>query len=172
MRKLEQLNPRARRMADALLSVFPEFRRRLEVLEQGDFRTHIRAPKGSQVYGLRVSTARAGEDTWIQFGVPNAFYDAETTKDLIQILRGLTSDRLRFALKEKNGKWTFTTLIRKRGDLVLHRGETGRVFSWSGARDETLSPNQSRQPTPGAHLVSNRKPLARRACARRWASAA
>lgn len=125
MRKLEQLNPRAQRMAEALLDVYPQFGRRLEVLEHGDFRTHVRAPKGSQVYGLRVSTARGGEDTWIQLGVPNAFYDAETPRDLITILRGLMCDRLRFAFKEKSGKWTFTTLVRKRGDLVLRQGTLG-----------------------------------------------
>ena len=78
------------------------------------------------------------------------------------------SDRLRFALKEKNGKWTYTTLVEKRGALVLNRGETGRIFSWSGAKDETLSPNlKSCQPTPGELLSSNRKPSARRGCASR-----
>lgn len=88
MGKLEHLNPRARRMAEALVNAFPQFRRRLEVMERSDFRTHIRAPKGSRVYGLQVCTARRGEDTWIQFGVPNAFYDAETGKDLVKIVRG------------------------------------------------------------------------------------
>ena len=140
VRKLEQLNPRARRMAEALLKEFPQFRPRLEVLKQGDFRTHIPAPKGSQVYGLRVCTARDGEDTWIQFGVPNAFYDASTAKDLIKIVKGLMSDRLRFALKEKKRKWTFTTLVEKRESLVLHRGESGSKqharFEGSGAHGQ------------------------------------
>jgi hypothetical protein len=169
MRKLEQLNPRARRMAEALLNAFPQFSRHLEVLPQGDFRTHIRAPRGSQAYGLRVCTARGGEDTWIQFGVPNAFYDAESGRDLVKIVRGLLSDRLRFALKEKKGKWTFTTLVQRRGGLVLRRGEVGRVFSWSGAKDETLSPNQPRQPTPVERQACNRESLARRGCAVRSA---
>ena len=154
-------------MAEALLDALPQFRRHFEILERGDFRTHIRAPKGSNVYGLQVCTARSGEDTWIQFGVPNAFYDASTERDLIKIVKGLMSNRLRFALKEKNGKWNFTTLVEKRGSLVLHRGETGKIFSWSGAKDEILLPNQSRQPTPGVRVASNRKPLARRGCARR-----
>jgi hypothetical protein len=125
------------------LHEFPQFRRRVEVLAHGDFRTHIRAPKGSKVYGLRVSTARAGEDTWIQFGVPNAFYDAATEKQLVRLVKGLLSDCLKFALKEKRGKWIYTTLVQKSGDLVLGRGETGRIFSWSGAKDETLLPKQT-----------------------------
>jgi hypothetical protein len=77
------------------------------------------------------------------------------------------SDRLRFALKEKNGKWTYTTLVEKPAGLVLHRGETGRIFSWSGTKDKMLLPNQSRRPTRGERLASNRKPLARRRCAQR-----
>ncbi|MSR64926.1 MAG: hypothetical protein EXS18_03995 [Verrucomicrobiae bacterium] len=140
MRKLDQLNPRARRMVQALLDAFPQFRSRLEVLEHGDFRTHICAPKGSKVFGLRVCTARGGEDAWIQFGVPNAFYDADSAKQLLKIVRGLISDRLKFALKEKNGKWVYTTLVRKSGDVVLGRGETGKMFSWSGTKDKTLVP--------------------------------
>lgn len=64
----------------------------------------------SKVYGLRVCTVN-GEDTWIQFGVPNAFYDANTDTQLLQILRGLMADRLRFAIKERKGKWTYTTLV-------------------------------------------------------------
>jgi hypothetical protein len=88
MRKLEQLNPLARRMAQALLAALPQFRRRLEVLKNGGFRTHIPAPKGSKAYGLRVCTVN-GADTWVQFGVQNAFYDAESERQLLRIVRGL-----------------------------------------------------------------------------------
>src|SRR5437879_6410415 len=116
MHKLEKLNPLARKMARALLGAFPQFKRHLEVLDKGDFRTHIRAPKGSKVYGLRVCTVN-GEDTWIQFGVPNAFYDADTERQLLQIIRSLMADRLKFGIKERKGKWTYTTLVRKPADL-------------------------------------------------------
>ena len=141
MRKLDQLNPLARRMAQALLAALPQFRRRLEVLKNGDFRTHIRAPRGSKAYGLRVCTAN-GKDTWVQFGVPNAFYDADSERELLKIVNGLMADRLKFALKERKGKWTYTTLVRRPGDLVLGRGETGHIYSWSGTKDELLAPNK------------------------------
>lgn len=147
MRKLDRLNPQARRMAEALLDAVPQFRRHLEVLEHGDFRTHIRAPKGSNVYGLQVCTARNGEDTWIQFGVANALYDAESPKQLLKIVRGLMSDRLKFALKEKKGKWVYTTLVQKAGDLAVRRGETGKIHSWSGTKDKTVVPNETVQRT-------------------------
>jgi len=141
MRKFEQMNPLARRMAQALLAAFPQFTRRLDVLKNGDFRTHIRAPKGSNAYGLRVCTVN-GEDTWVQFGVPNAFYDAESEGQLLEIVKGLMADQLKFALKEKKGKWTYTTLVRRPEDLEVRRGETARIFSWSGARDTSLTPTQ------------------------------
>jgi len=126
-------------MALALFLSFPKFKRRLEILNSGDFRADIRAPKGSKIYGVSVSTLH-GEQTYVQFGVPNAFYPIDSEKELLQILKGLLADRLKFAIKEKKGKWTDTTLVRKPGDLVLNRGEIGRIYSWSGSKDSSVSP--------------------------------
>ena len=101
---------------------------------------------------MRVYTVN-GEDTWVQFGVPNAFYDAESERQLLRIVKGLMADRLKFALKEKKGKWTYTTLVRRSGDLALARGETGRIYSWSGTKDALLAPNQP------LHRMAARRPV-------------
>jgi hypothetical protein len=139
MRKIDKLNPLARRMADALLRDFPKFRRRLEVLAGGDFRTHVVAPKGSSAHGLRVCTANA-QDTWVQIGVPNAFYSVDTEQELLEVVAGLLSDELQFAVKDKVGRWCETTLVRDAEDLPLRKGERGRTYSWSGKRDSQLPP--------------------------------
>ena len=137
MKKIDQLNPLARRMADTLFVAFPSFARRLEVIAKGDFRTHIRAPKGSKAYGLRVCTLN-GEDTWVQFGVQYAWYPVDTEKELLEIVRGLLTDRLKFAVKERHGKHTWTTLVRKAEDLAVKRGEVAKILSWSGTKDAQL----------------------------------
>jgi hypothetical protein len=140
MRKIDRLNPLAREIAEALFARFPQFYRRLEVLEDGDFRIVIRAPKNSKARALCISTVE-GQNTWIQFGVSNALYSISTKRELLKIVSGLTDDQLKFAITAKDGRWIETTIVRKSSDLKLRRREVGRIYSWSGTHDVEIMPS-------------------------------
>ena len=110
-------------MAKALIGTHPSFARRLTVLDAGDFHADIRAPRGSSAYGLCVCTVK-GEDTYVQFGVENALYPVDTEQELLDIVNKLISDRLKFVVCSKHGKWSETTLTRSLKRCLLK--EIGR----------------------------------------------
>jgi hypothetical protein len=142
MRKIDKLNPVARNMADALFGAFPRFQHQFEVVGKGDLRVSIPAPKGSKVHGLRVVTVN-GEDTFVQLGVPDVFCLIDSKKELLQILKGLFADRLRFGMNSRRGKWTSTCILRGPEGLVLKRGEVGMIYSWTGAKDQIKASGSS-----------------------------
>ena len=145
VRRIERLNPLARRMAVALIAKHPAFNRRLTVLEAGDFRSEIRAPRGSNAFGLCVSTVN-GTDTYVQFGFPDAFYPIDSAGELVRIVSGLLADKVMFVVISKNGKWAGTTLTRRPKLVKLKRLEEARIISWSGANHlKILSASRTRK---------------------------
>jgi hypothetical protein len=145
MTKLDKLNPRARKIAARLFEAFPGFRKRFEVIGKGDLRAVLLAPKGSNTRGVRVTTRGRG-DIFIQFSKPNAFCFVDNARELISILKGLMSDRLRLTTIDRNGRWALTFLLRPKEIVYLKQGDDCRVYSWSGNKDETRTPNQSTDP--------------------------
>jgi hypothetical protein len=134
VKKLDRLNPLARKMANALFAAFPAFERRFKPTPKGDLIAQIVAPKGSRALGIQVCTI-GGRDVWVQFGVANAFCYVESERELVEIVTGLTEERLRFAINSRKGRWTSSCLLRGREKIKLKRGETGAVYSWTGKKD-------------------------------------
>jgi hypothetical protein len=146
MTKLDRLNPHARKIATRLFAAFPGFRNRFEIIGNGDLRAVLLAPESSSTRGVRVTTRGQG-DIFIQFSKPNAFCFIDNARELIAILKGLMSDRLRLATIDRNGRWALTFLLRPREIVYLKQGDDCRVYSWSGDKDEKRTPNQSKDPT-------------------------
>lgn len=130
------MSPTARRFAKALVSKFPQFRRQLCVLPNGDFEAHVAAPRTSKA-GALVCLSR-GSDVWVRFAPARAVYAFDSTKELVTIVEQLLSNEIVFVLLAKQRKWSGTTLSRRSDRPVQGVGESARLISWSGKFDRYI----------------------------------
>lgn len=130
------MSPTARRFVKALVGKFPQFRRTLCVLPNGDFEAYIRAPRTSKA-GALVCLSH-GSDVWVRFAPPRAVYAIDSTKELVTIVEQLMTNEIVFVLLSKQRKWSGTTLSRGSARPVQGVGESARIISWSGKFDRYI----------------------------------
>jgi hypothetical protein len=143
---LDELNPKARRFAAALLRDFPKFRENLQLLPGGHFSASVSAPARSKARGLRCISVDGG-DVWIQLGLRNAFYPVGSVPEMRRVLRILLSDTVGFAFVSRNRTWVETTLVHLEPRVAppkLRVGDTARIISWSGTRDHLFRRSAAR----------------------------
>ena len=134
--KQPHMSSTARRFATALVGKFPQFRRNLCVLPNGDFEAYITAPRTSKA-GALVCLSH-GSDVCVRFALPRAVYAVDSIKELVAIVEQLLRNELVFVLLSKQRKWAGTTLSRRSDRPVQGAGESARLISWSGKFDRYI----------------------------------
>jgi hypothetical protein len=132
--KPASLHPIARRFSAVLLRRWPAFRDTFRVRPGGHFEAVLKAPAASRAVALVCSTSGDG-DAWVRLGPPNAFYAVDTPSELIEVVGALLAGAVSFAVSERRGRWTGTTLVRTGALPQIEPGERCRLYSWSGDHD-------------------------------------
>lgn len=108
----------------------------------------VLAPAGSRAVALVCTTSGDG-DIWLRFGVPHAFYSVDGVGELKKVVKAILSEKALFAVSERNGAWTGTTLMPPSTLPEIEPGETCRLYSWSGSSDLDISrPGKQRARRP------------------------
>lgn len=154
--KQSHMSPTARRFAKALVSKFPQFRRQLCVLPNGDVEAYITAPRTSKA-GALVCLSH-GSDVCVRFAPPRAVYVIDSTKELVSIVEQLLSNELVFVVLSKQRTLSGTTLIR-RSDRpfkvsarvpVLFHGLESSIGTFGHLESRKLPGRPKKRKVPGA----------------------
>lgn len=138
MNLLDSLTPVARRIAERLLEVHPQFEPQLVSIVGGNFEASIPAPHGSHAGALVVCTA-GDSDIWVHFAPAQMWYAVDDEDEMLSIVDRLLRDEVLFARTvNASNAWVETTLVRGGHEVRLKDNETATVLSWSGRRDEVL----------------------------------
>lgn len=137
------MSPTARRFSKALVGKFPQFRRHLCVLPNGDFEAYITAPRTSKA-GALVCLSH-GSDVCVRFALPRAVYAVDSAKELVTIVEQLLRNELVFVLLSTQRKWSGTTLSKRSDRPVQGAGESARLISWSGKFDRYIRASGKRK---------------------------
>src|SRR4030095_3498766 len=110
----------------------------------GEFEASVRAPRGSKVRALVISTWRG--DLWVRFAPPNAFYGVESRSELAFIVRQLLSECALFVVTYRGHVWSGTPVVTRRKSPEVKRGEKAHVLSWTrvASRRAHLSDHRER----------------------------
>ena len=141
--KQPHMSPTARRFSKALVGKFPQFRRHLCVLPNGDFEAYITAPRTSKA-GALVCLSH-GSDVCVRFALPRAVYAVDSAKELVTIVEQLLRNELVFVVLSTQRKWSGTTLSKRSDRPVQGAGESARLISWSGKFDRYIRASQKRK---------------------------
>lgn len=144
MSPYSQMTPSVARAAKALVRKFPRFGKNVKVLSDGNFEAFLRAPRSSHAGALVCLSSNHG-DLWVRFAPPRAFYPIDNARELLTIVHGLLTDELLFILLSKRRIWSGTTLMRRGAPLLVRRGESARIWSWSGRFDRYVRGTRPRR---------------------------
>ena len=132
-----ELNPTARRVAERLLTAFPDQAFSIEALENGHVQASLEAPPGSRAGALVVLTAHEG-DVWVRYAPPRAFYGIDDDDDLVRVVRALLADDAVFAVISEGEEWAGTTLVAPRQRPLMEPNQRAVLISWTGNQDANI----------------------------------
>ena len=137
------LNPLCIRVRDSVLGAHASWAEYVNVLPAGDVEIAIPAPRGSRAGQLVILTAR-GEDIWIRFSPPYAWYSPDTDGEMHSVLTALLADTAFFVVVTDGDDWVETMLLRPGQEPVLKEGDVANVLSWSGRHDKVVTYTEKR----------------------------
>lgn len=132
------LNPLGIRVRDSLLRSHEDWADYACVLPSGDLELAVPAPRGSRAGHLVIFTA-GGQDTWIRYSPPRAFYSVETDRQMHAVVEALLADDAFFVVVTDGDQWVETSLLRPGEEPVLGEGQVANVVSWSGRHDRVVT---------------------------------